>query len=58
MNDGTKLFIAGVIIAIFSGMTNHLYSNLIDGQTEIRLDIKQNFKEISGLSARVAKLEP
>jgi len=62
-------YMAGVLITVLVAVSgwsiDHLYSNLKEGQSEIKAtvkevnkSVKENFKEISGLSARIAKLEP
>jgi len=73
--DSKKLFwymgscLVSSLLIVAGWSIDHLYSNLKEGQAEIKTSVKdgqkeikdsvkENFREISALSARVAKLEP
>ncbi len=51
VSEKQLISVIGFLLACLMGIVIYLAK-------ETRSDVKQNFKEISGLSARIAKLEP
>ena len=51
MSEKQLISIIGVLAMVILGF-------ILDGVKENTKEIKNNFKEISGLSARIAKVEP
>ncbi len=63
--DKIKWYAAGIVITILGWSLTQVYNNvmagqesLVKGQDKIEDLVRENFKEISGLSARIAKVEP
>jgi len=58
-------YAVGLVVLVLGWSLTEVYNNVIEGQknlvagqAKIQDSVMDNFKEISGLSARIAKVEP